>query len=101
MNRVHEPSWKVSSNWQQRQTEFAKAVLDLREVSAHGRIAREENISYGGLNHETAPQRAVDVAQAATREMFSRNTSYTYFVGYFGCAPPIKVDRVCYSMLFQ
>src|SRR5258706_9697425 len=101
MNGVHEPSRKVSSNWQQHQTESAKAVLDLFEVDAHGRIARKINVSRSSLNDETAPECAVNIAQTATREMLRRDTSHTPMIGQLSLFPPIKFYRVRYSMILK
>ena len=70
-------------------------------MDAHGRIARKIDVSRSSLNDETAPECAVNIAQAAAREMLSRDTAHTPLIGQVGLFPPIKFYRVCYSMILK
>src|SRR5437867_3012849 len=88
VHRPHEPAWQIRTDWQQRQADRLKAPADFREMIAPSGIAGEVNVARSRSDHESAPEIAIAIRQAARRKVLGRNCSDASFA-----LPPVEFHR--------
>src|SRR5689334_1011267 len=74
MNRRHEPSRLVCSNWQQSHAWRSKLLPNPREMIAESGVTGEIHHAVLAFNDESAPQSSISIENSTAREMEGRDT---------------------------
>src|ERR1700733_2523126 len=74
MDRRHEPSRLIGSDWQESEPRRSKPLADLAEMIAESCVPREINLTVLAHDHVSAPESSVAIREASARKMLCWNT---------------------------